>query len=269
MVKIGMVKAASAHGPKRSPVNFTLRWQSAISRLGRAMASKLSLDAVFREFVAGIKPHIPCDRIVIHRVGAQNSISRAFVLSSLPDDTLETPSDLYNHGRTVTEWVVRQRRAFIRQDTSVEREFETDERLARAGIGSYVSVPLIYQDRVVGSFHVAAKKPRSYSKRELAFLQSVAEWLAIAMEKARLFQEIHRLLEEQGVIHEVAPRSTYWTSIRCSSGLPRPRFACSAPIAPSCGCANRTGISKSAPRPAPDYPATKAPVSREKAGRHG
>ncbi|MFQ5903088.1 MAG: GAF domain-containing protein, partial [Candidatus Binatia bacterium] len=106
-------------------------------------------------------------------------------------------------GESVTEWVVQKRKPFIREDTSVQREFETDERLSCMGFHSYISVPLIYWDRVVGSFHVAHKQPKTYGERELAFLMSVAEWLAIAMENARFFQETHRLLEEQGVLHQV------------------------------------------------------------------
>lgn len=199
MAKISISKA---HSRKRN-VFSTLQWQRALSQLGRAMASKLSLDAVFREFAAGIKGYILYDRVLIHRVDHQNRITRLFVLSPSRKDTLDVPPDLYQKGQSVTEWVVRERKPFIREDTSVQREFETDERLNAMGLYSYISVPLIYWDRVVGSFHLASKQPRAYGERELAFLMSVAEWLAVAMENARFFQETHRLLEEQGVLHQV------------------------------------------------------------------
>ncbi len=199
MTKLSLTRAPAR---KRS-LYSSLEWQKAISQLGRAMASKLSLDAVFREFAAGIKSHIPYDRVLICRVNPQNRIQRTFILSPSSKDTLETPGDLYEKGKSVTEWVVRERKPFIREDTSLQQEFETDERLSRMGLHSYISVPLIYWDRVVGSFHIAYKQSKAYGERELAFLMSVAEWLAIAMENARFFQETHRLLEEQGVLHQV------------------------------------------------------------------
>lgn len=199
MAKLSITRAPA----RRRNLYSSLQWQKAISQLGRAMASKLSLDAVFREFAAGIKGYIPYHRLLITRVDPQNSIRRIFVLSTWPKDTLDTVRDLYQRGKSVTEWVVRERKPFIREDTSVQQEFETDERLRQMGLHSYVSVPLIYWDRVVGSFHAASKQPKAYGERELAFLQSVAEWLAIAMENARFFQETHRLLEEQGVLHQV------------------------------------------------------------------
>lgn len=199
MTKLSITRAP-AH--KRG-LYSSLQWQKAISQLGRAMASKLSLDAVFREFAGGIKGYIPYQRLLITRVSPQNNIQRIFIISPSSKDTLDAPGDLYEKGKSVTEWVVRERKPFIRRDTSLEREFETDERLNSMGFRSHITVPLIYWDRVVGSFHIAHRQPKAFGERELAFLQSVAEWLAIAMENARFFQETHRLLEEQGVLHQV------------------------------------------------------------------
>ncbi len=199
MTRISIAKGAA----RKRNLYSSLQWQKAISQLGRAMASKLSLDAVFREFAAGIKGHIPYDRLLISRVDPQNRIRRIFILPPGTKDILDAPADLYSKGRSVTEWVVRERKPFVREDTWVQREFETDERLHGLGFHSYISLPLIYWDRVVGSFHVACKRTKAYGERETTFLQSVAEWLAIAMENARFFQETHRLLEEQGVLHQV------------------------------------------------------------------
>ena len=199
-----MAKLSITRSPaKNRNLYSTLQWQKAVLQLGRAMASKLSLDAVFREFAAGIKGYIPYHRLLISRVNPQNRIQRIFILSQAANDALETSGDLYEKGQTVTEWVVRERKPFIREDTALVQEFETDERLSHMGFHSHITVPLIYWDRVVGSFHLASTEPKSYGERELAFLKSVAEWLAIAMENARFFQETHRLLEEQGVLHQV------------------------------------------------------------------
>ena len=187
----------------RRNVFSTLQWQRAVSQLGRAMASKLSLDAVFREFVAGIKGYIPYDLVWICSVDAQNQIKPLFFLPSSAEDMFHSPAELYERGESVTGWAVQERKPFVREDTSAQQRFETDRRLSPMGFHSYISVPLIYWDRVVGVFHLASRRSKAYGKRELAFLISVAEWLAIAMENARFFQETHRLLEEQGVLHEV------------------------------------------------------------------
>lgn len=189
--------------PRKRAAYSAIQWQKAISHLGRAMASKLSLDAVFREFAAGVKGYIPYDRLMISRVDPQNKITGLFLLSPLPQDSLDADPEFSQRTESVADRVVREHKAFIREDTSVEQEFETDEYLNRMGFRSYISLPLVCSDRVVGSLHVASNKAKAYGKRESAFLESVAEWLAIAMENARFFQQTHRLLEEQGVLHQL------------------------------------------------------------------
>ena len=177
----------------KQTIDSASQWQKAIAQLGRAMASNLDLKVIFQEFVSGIKDYIPYDRVLINQVDAQGKISRLFLLSSLAEDKLENTSVSYERGGTVTEWVVRERRPFIREDTLAQSEFETDERLSRLGFRSYISIPLIYSKRVVGSFHIACKEPKAYGERESAFLMSVAEWLAIAIDHAMLFDELKRL----------------------------------------------------------------------------
>lgn len=196
----GSITKATTRKRSASP---TLQWQKAISQLGRAMTSKLSLDAVCREFAAGIKGYIPNDRVMISRVNPQDKVAGLFLISSFPQDSLDSDPEFAQRGESVTEWVVRERKPFIREDTSAERKFDTDEHLKLMGFRSYISVPLVFWERVIGSFQIASNKARAYGKQELNFLESVAEWLAIAMENARFFQQTHRLLEEQGVLHQL------------------------------------------------------------------
>ncbi|MGH7829394.1 MAG: ATP-binding protein [Candidatus Binatia bacterium] len=192
----------------RHVIDSTSQWQKAIAQLGRAMASNLDLTAIFHEFVSGIKDYIPFDRVLINQVDAEGKISRLFLLSSVTDKTAGDNPVSYEGGNTVTEWVVREKKPFIREDTLAQQEFETDRRLSRLGFRSYINIPLIYSERVVGSFHIAAREPSAYGERESGFLMSVAEWLAVAMENARLFQETHRLYEELQRLNQDLERVT-------------------------------------------------------------
>ncbi|MBI2358271.1 MAG: GAF domain-containing protein, partial [Deltaproteobacteria bacterium] len=205
VVLVGRMPKASVSKaqPRKRAAYSATQWQKAISHLGRAMASKLSLDAVFREFAVGIKGYIPYDRLMINRLDPQSRVAGLFLLSSVPQDSLDADPEFSERGGSVTDRVVREHKTFIREDSAAQREFETDEYLSQMGFRSYICLPLVCWDRVVGSFHVASNKAKAYGKRESAFLESVAEWLAIAMENARFFQQTHRLLEEQGVLHQL------------------------------------------------------------------
>jgi signal transduction histidine kinase len=199
MARASISKAAS----RKRGAQSAIEWQNALSELGRAMTSKLSLDAVFREFAAGIKGYVPCDRLMVARADPHGEITGLFLLSSHPQDSLGADPDLSRRDDSVMDCVVRERKHFIRDDTTAEPAADCDEYLSAMGFRSYICVPLVCWDRVVGSFHVASNKPKSYGKRESTFLVSAGEWLAIAMENARFFEQTHRLLEEQGVLHQL------------------------------------------------------------------
>ncbi len=193
--------------PSRKRNSFSsLRRKKAISQLGQSLVSHLSLDAVFRELVAGIKPYVPHDRVVIYRLDSQDRITPLFVSPLLPKDAPNLAPEPCPRGREVTDWVMQERKPFIRGDTSLQQEFETDSRLSRMGLHSYIALPLFCRERLTGSLQLASKRPKAYGDTELSLLTTMAEWLGIAMENALFFQESSNLLEELGVLHQVTSR---------------------------------------------------------------
>lgn len=180
-----------------------LQRKKAISQLGKSMVSLLSLDAVFREFVGGIKPCVSHDRILINRVDSQDRITRLFISPLCPEDTLSASPETFRREKNASDWVIQERKPFIREDTASQQEFETDSRLIEKGLRSYIVLPLFCKDRLIGTLELASKQPRAYGGPEMSFLESAAEWLSIAVENALFFRESYQLLEELGVLHQV------------------------------------------------------------------
>jgi signal transduction histidine kinase len=56
-----------------------------------------------------------------------------------------------------------------------------------------VGVPLIVQDHVVGVLHVGTLVPRDFRREDVELLQLVAERAAVAIEKARVHEELRRV----------------------------------------------------------------------------
>jgi signal transduction histidine kinase len=61
----------------------------------------------------------------------------------------------------------------------------------QTGVASYLGLPIKSGDRVLGVLTFNATDPHRYSTEELAYLASFADYAAIAIEKARLFQELN------------------------------------------------------------------------------
>jgi len=62
---------------------------------------------------------------------------------------------------------------------------------AQMGVATYLGLPIKSGDRVLGVLTFNTTNPHRYSAEELTYLASFADYSAIAIEKARLFQELN------------------------------------------------------------------------------
>ena len=172
--------------------NKMAQQQKAMTRFGQALASEHTLDAVCREFAAGIRGFVPYDRVVIGRIGPNEIMEVLFLLSPASDESPEKLHENFaRHSKpSVNDWVMQHRCPFVREDTSVVDDFETDRRLSRMGVRSYILVPLFHRGVLVGRLHLGSLQPATYQDRHVAFLMAAGEWLAMAIENARLYEQV-------------------------------------------------------------------------------
>jgi signal transduction histidine kinase len=57
-------------------------------------------------------------------------------------------------------------------------------------IRSLMGVPLLVEGELVGVLHVATRRPRVFTNQDLALLHTVADRIALALDRARLFEEV-------------------------------------------------------------------------------
>ena len=105
-------------------------------------------------------------------------------------------------GETALGWVFDHQRAVVRRDLNTEQQYPNDRRLLAEGILSYCVVPLISRGKSIGTLNVASKTKGQYSDADAAFLQDVANQIALAVENMRSYEEIATLkarLEKENV----------------------------------------------------------------------
>jgi signal transduction histidine kinase len=64
--------------------------------------------------------------------------------------------------------------------------------IAAEGLVCHASIPLIARERVVGVLNVASAQAREFTAEELALLDSVGRQIGVAVENARLWEEVKR-----------------------------------------------------------------------------
>ena len=103
---------------------------------------------------------------------------------------------------------LRRNEVYYVDDLAKASQLPGDHILARAGIRSYVYIPLISSGNLLGTFVLYAKEPNAFLAQELHIGQEVASQLAIVIENARLLKVEQRRNSELAALHEASLQLT-------------------------------------------------------------
>jgi len=98
-------------------------------------------------------------------------------------------------GEGITGTVAKGRQPLQVPDVRAEPRFKWVRGYDLQGITSMLSVPLTWNDRVVGVMNVQTRQSRTFSREEIEFLSTIAALLGGIVEKGRLQAESERQLE--------------------------------------------------------------------------
>ncbi len=103
-------------------------------------------------------------------------------------------------------YVVRTRRSLLIGDWEVEADNwpEADTRTVGEGMRSWLAVPLVAQERVIGVMSVQSQEPNAYDEGHQRLLYAIADQAAVAIENARLHAQTQQELAERTTLNELA-----------------------------------------------------------------
>lgn len=116
------------------------------------------------------------------QLAAQSGLSAAFAAEEAEKEI----------GNCVCAHVLREGRPLIVNDIRRECPRLNPEVIAAEGLVCHASVPLIAHDRVVGVMNVASAEARQFTREEMALLDAVSRQIGVAVENARLWEEVRR-----------------------------------------------------------------------------
>jgi len=99
-------------------------------------------------------------------------------------------------GESIVGRVVKQKEPMFICDIEKDTRLEDPIRAKKEKIASLLSVPLIFQGRVLGTLTIYSTQPHKYTSDEIALLSNLADQAAIAIENIRLF-----VLRKEGIIN--------------------------------------------------------------------
>ncbi|VAX25049.1 hypothetical protein MNBD_NITROSPINAE03-1659 [hydrothermal vent metagenome] len=168
-----------------------------VNAIGRLITSKLNLKDMVREIVSTLGGVLETDEVnVIVYDGARRELS--FLASYFADGSKLDRPEVYPLSDGINSWIIKNRRPLL-------MTYDTQKECEKLGIRhggrpakSWLGAPMIYQDRVVGVISVQSyTKTGLYDENSEYLISAVANQCAVAVENARLFEEIIDREEEK------------------------------------------------------------------------
>ncbi len=165
----------------------------AASEILRALNAAPDVNQAFPSIVAGLRAITGCTRVSLTLV---DETREWFTVSAVD------PADESNRGARVpvsstsVAVDVLAGRPHLTPDLEAESDTAFERALSQAGYRSRLNLPLHAEEQVIGSLNLVWPQPNGYNPAHLPLLGQVADAVALAVEKKRLFDETRRRADE-------------------------------------------------------------------------
>ena len=164
---------------------------SSINKITNAITSHLDLEEILEVVFRESKKIIRYDLASIELIDETGKISIVYFLEPSRRGKIQLGETFPLEG-TGIEWVIKNKRALIRTDFSRGTYYREDPYIRETGILSGIVIPLIYREKVIGTFNLGSKRKNTYHREDAGILRIIAGHIAIALENAR----IHKALRD-------------------------------------------------------------------------
>ena len=182
-----VIQNAQLHGDLQNEVEDV----TVLVAIGRIINSSLEIDDVYEPFALNVARVIPFDWL--HLTEVDTDLDRARHMFMVGQEFAgRGRGEWWPLGGTFTEYVIGHRTGVTVSGESPERLKELYPLLAPVidgGAKSFLSVPLIARDEVIGALQMGTNEGSAYSPRHMALAERVGNQIARAVENARLFRE--------------------------------------------------------------------------------
>ncbi len=183
-----------------------------LNEVGRAITSTMDLDALVELIYRQTSRLMDTTNFFLVLYDRQKELLD-FVLRI--EDGERIPRDRRELGSGLTGYIVRHRQAL--HFPYGPDEFLKQQNIARVGrpSKSWLGVPMLVQDRVVGVIAVQSyEQEGAYDEGHLRVLSTIAAQAAVALENARLYQEARRRVEEMEALYRIGAASASHLELR-------------------------------------------------------
>ncbi len=182
--------------------NRRIQELNTLNDLGQALSTTLDLETICRTTYDHLHAALDFDSFFIGYWG-ENHEEMIYPLA-MDEGRPYVISPSKGKGGLVG-WIFEHRQPLLVPDLVAERDqYNPDAFGTERRSRSWLGVPMIADDRIVGVLSVQSYSPNLYTAEHVQFLSIVGNLTARALENTRLFQERERRIAELGILNEIS-----------------------------------------------------------------
>jgi PAS domain S-box-containing protein len=197
-------RAEEAQRKSEEEANRLAQENAIMAEIGRIISSSLNIEEVFALFSEKVKSLLPYDRLAINLINEDGTslINRYVVGDSAPQRNV---GEVQPKTGTLTEMVILNRKGLVinsQGENEIAAKYPGLLPEMKAGLGSFLSVPLVSVDQPIGGLHFRSKGYGVYSEKDLKVAESIAIQIAGAIANAQLFSKHERAENEKASLQQ-------------------------------------------------------------------
>lgn len=168
--------------------------------ISKEIVASLDLDETLHTILDRVRGMIEFDGAEICLYDQQDNLLRVQAWAGSETVYLDTRGQVYKMGSGYTGWIAERRQSLLVADVDthqaqqpVRRQLDDDQQI----INSFVGVPLLTGQEIVGTIELVSVKKGSYDNHDLKLLETIAPQAAIAIYNARKVIEREKQLKDQ------------------------------------------------------------------------
>lgn len=161
-----------------------------LKSITNSISYNLDIDSVLTEIVTLVSTTMKADSCLIYLVDGKSLILKA---SKIPHKRMINQV-VMQFGEGITGWVAEHKEAVIIDDAAYNDDrFKGVPRLSEDKWENFISVPITYQNHVVGVINVQNRKKTHYAADQISLLETIAAQVGGALSNAKLLSETRAL----------------------------------------------------------------------------
>jgi signal transduction histidine kinase len=174
----------------RSKSNDLLQRLASLTNIGKTISLRYTTDELLLAIYTECKTVIDCSLFSIALLD-ESSNELSFELDVHEGAAL--PKERIPVGEGLNSWVVTHHQALLVGSTAEERRFGVTSVVDTKPTESWLGVPMIARDRVIGVISVESYKKNAFTADDLILLTAIANQAAVAIENAHLYRDLEGL----------------------------------------------------------------------------